>query len=100
MGVIEDDKEISAEISKFVKTSNFEKEHSVEVQLPAEYADLNGALAFGAPWALGREIVFVEETETDGKKQFSITVDLGKPFDSARFDRQAGFINELSQKIF
>ena len=34
LGVIEDDKEISAEISKFVKTSNFEKEHSVEVQLP------------------------------------------------------------------
>ena len=73
-------------------------EYSVEVQLPAEYADLNGALAFGAPWALGREIVFVEETETDGKKQFSITVDLGKPFDSARFDRQAGFINELLVK--
>lgn len=34
LGVIENDKEISAEISGFAKTSNFEQEHSVEVQLP------------------------------------------------------------------
>jgi hypothetical protein len=73
-------------------------EYSTEVQLPAEHADLNSALAFGAPWALGREICFIEELEADGKKQFNITVDLGKPFDLARFDRQAGFVDELLAK--
>ncbi|MEK7547501.1 MAG: hypothetical protein AAB540_01265, partial [Patescibacteria group bacterium] len=70
-------------------------EYKAEVQLPADCADLNGALVFGAPWVLGREIVNVEESEVGEKKQFDVTVDLTKPFNSERFNRQTGFVDHL-----
>lgn len=97
---------IEAVVGKLVMTMFMEKPitakvkinggTSCEVQLPADCVDLNSAIVFGAPWALGREVLSVEESAREGGTViFNITVDLNKPFDPSRFVRQIEFMDRL-----